>query len=137
MVNSPYKNIFPEIRPDLKIRSGGPLGPTLGPNTQNPPTHSPLPGAILHVEKSIKFAKVKFSDWDPKTHRKSNFCLKEWKTDLFFYPSQRISAKQTLLTFQHEVESRQITKINGRSLRALKDERAWLRLVDRPLFQET
>jgi hypothetical protein len=54
-----------------------------------------------------------------------------------FYPSQRISAKQTLLTFQHEVESRQITKINGRSLRALKDERAWLRLVDRPLFQET
>ena len=26
--------------------------------------------AQLHVEKSIKFAKAKFSDWDPKTNRK-------------------------------------------------------------------
>ena len=38
-----------------------------------PPTHSPLPGAILHVEKSIKFVKVKISDWDQKTDRKSIF----------------------------------------------------------------
>ena len=37
------------------------------------PCHSPLPGAILHVEKSIKLVKVKISDWDQKTNRKSKF----------------------------------------------------------------
>ena len=42
----------------------------------------------LHVEKSIKFAKVKFSDWDPKTDRKS---IKKMENRSFFDHSQRIS----------------------------------------------
>ena len=46
-------------------------------------------GALLQVEKSIKFAKVKFSDWYQK-HTVNPF-LKKMENRSVFDPSQRIS----------------------------------------------
>jgi hypothetical protein len=45
----------------------------------------------LHVEKSIKFAKVKFSDWDQKQIDNPFFFV----FDLFLDPSQRILDEET------------------------------------------
>jgi hypothetical protein len=50
---------------DPKSQQTGPGGAFLSDVQQT------LINTQLHVEKSIKFAKVKFSDWDPKTDRKS------------------------------------------------------------------
>jgi hypothetical protein len=52
---------------DPKSQQTGPGGAFLSDVQQT------LINTQLHVEKSIKFAKVKFSDWDPKTDRKSIF----------------------------------------------------------------